>query len=110
MTWAVTKLGQIRGYCPASPSARLPRHAARACLACNVVTLSLITRERTARHAELEGGHLVRPSLRAIDQEYANVQRGERIEVPLRGVGSPVETRALHIPFSLMTQAANSTP
>jgi hypothetical protein len=31
----------------------------------------------------------VRPSLRVIDQENADVQRGERICVPSRGVGAP---------------------
>jgi len=33
-------------------------------------------------HAELEGGNLVRLSLRAIDQHLSDVQRGERIWVP----------------------------
>jgi hypothetical protein len=39
--------------------------------------------------AELEGVDLVRPSLRIIDRDSANVHRGERICVPLcvRGIG-----------------------
>jgi hypothetical protein len=64
--------------------------------------------------AALEGGGLVRLSLRGMDQDVSDVQRGERITIHDAvcgaGVAIAVETRALQTPFSLTTQAANSTP
>lgn len=61
---------------------------------------------RSRQQGQAERATLVRPSLRAIDQEFTDVQRGERIWVPSCGVGSPSR---LEMRCSLTTQVTNST-
>jgi hypothetical protein len=59
--------------------------------------------------AALDGGR-VRPSLRGIDQDVSDMQRGERIKMPWCRRGDRRRDSSAQTPFSLTTQAANSTP
>lgn len=78
MPRAVTSCMAIRGYCPAPRSARLPRRCEPRGRAWRS---SESSQGATARAADLDGGDLVSPSLRAIDQDASDVQRGERIRM-----------------------------
>lgn len=68
--------------------------------------------ESSARACVGRGRCLVRPPLRVIDQEPSGMHRGERGQLPSPG-GASWDRRqdsALQTSFSLMKQAANSTP
>ncbi|EAT79438.1 hypothetical protein SNOG_13111 [Parastagonospora nodorum SN15] len=73
MPRAVTSWAEFGGYGPRSSLGPVSNA---------VDARALRHREQQQGHAELEGGDLVRLSLRAIDQHLSDVQRGERIWVP----------------------------
>lgn len=62
-------------------------------------------REQPQGHADLNGGGLVSPSLRTIDQDAPNVQRGERIQMLWCTWGSPSRLEWCRRPFSLTTRS-----